>query len=76
MKEKTNFLAQYLEKEGISQKHFAKKIGVSEQMLSYIVNKKNFIPTLKMAAAIEKASYGKLPITIWLSNEKDSIEVE
>lgn len=76
MSRKINLLAKYLDEEGIIKTLFAKKIGVSSTYLHKMLNKENFVPSLKIAQAIEKATHGKLPMTIWLSNGKESKESE
>lgn len=55
--------------EGISQKEFAKLVGISQAMLSYIENGKK-APTLQM---IQKASRFGYPVE-WILNGEDDVE--
>jgi Helix-turn-helix len=62
-KSKKNTLEHYLEQIGIKHYYFAKKIGVTAKTLSRVIN--GFMPTLKMAIEIEKATDGKIGVYDW-----------
>lgn len=52
-------LAAYLEKHGISQERFARKLGVSQGLVWQWLNGRTLI-TAEMAAAIERKTNGKV----------------
>lgn len=64
-KAKKNKLAQYLEDEGIMQKSFAAKIGISAPSLLAIL-RGEVVPRLDVALLIEEMTYGKVK-----ANKKD-----
>lgn len=62
-------LIDHIERYGISKRVFAEASGISAPMLSHLLaGKRN--ATLVVAANIERASDGAVPVHSWLENEQ------
>ena len=57
-------LATYLTEHRISTRQFAATLGVNQSSIWRIVNRKN-LPTFALAAQIERATGGAVPVSIW-----------
>lgn len=66
---KKNALAVYLEEEGLVQKVFAQKVGVSQTTLTLILRGER-MPSLEVAFQIEKVTKGKVKASDWLKQAK------
>ena len=67
-------LKQYFEKYGTMQKFFAKQVGTTYEALSRILIQ-GYIPSLKLAIAIEEFTEGKVSVYGWdLSKGAHSIK--
>lgn len=63
-------LVEYLKNEGVTQKHFAKKVGIGQNALNSILLNKS-TPSLKTAWSIEKATNGQVTLYDWVKNLDD-----
>lgn len=57
-------LASYLAENRISTRQFAADLGVNQSSIWRIVNRKN-LPTFALAARIERATGGAVPVSVW-----------
>lgn len=62
-------LSEYLQANGIAQKHFASLIDVKQATVSRIANGE-MRPSLDLAFRIERQTGGKVPASIWAEKEK------
>jgi transcriptional regulator with XRE-family HTH domain len=60
-------LCEYLSSRGMRQDEFARALGVSQPTISRLATKKGARnnPSLDLAAKIEQATGGAVPVTIW-----------
>ena len=62
-------LVEHIERYGLTKSVFAEASGVSPSMLSYLLSGKRNA-TLLVAAGIERASEGEVPLHSWLEEAK------
>lgn len=57
-------LKEYLKKNGIMQNFFADKVGTTPSVIDRLI-RLGYVPTLKLALAIEKETKGKVSVHDW-----------
>lgn len=60
-------LSTYRAENGVSQRSFAKMIGVDQSIVSRLEN--GMVPSLTLAARIERATSGKVPALSWIKED-------
>ena len=72
-----NKLEKYLKHRGVTQRHFAKKIGTTPNNLSSLINGKS-IPGIRLAYKIEKATGGLVTLYDWVpeDDKKDDAQID
>lgn len=63
-------LHEYLSREGLTQRAFASLVGVDQSIVSRL-KKGEMTPSLPLAARIERATGGAVPMESWVENSFD-----
>lgn len=62
-------LSDYLRAHSITQADFAQRVGLTQAQVSKICRRKSGV-SLETAGAIERATDGRVPVSVWLSNRE------
>jgi len=66
-------LAGYLSDSGLTQQQFSKKTGILPDMVSRYLSGQR-VPQVRAALAIERATYGDVPVSAWVSRRRARAE--
>jgi len=67
-------LGEYIKQSGQTQSHWAERFGVSSSYLSMLVRGRK-VPSLQLAALIERQTAGAVPAVSWVSVRRSTPEM-
>ena len=63
-----NEFADHIQRLGLTEKTIAKQLSINQSTVNRLKTR-DFRPSLKLAASIEKWSKGKVPMSVWVNGK-------